>query len=49
MEPFVIELVLIAIAAVAVGVASHKTARPTGPVDAYTAWFLRHHKPELHR
>jgi hypothetical protein len=44
------ELVLIATAAVALGVHAHRhPVRSTGPLDTYTAWLLRQRKPALHR
>ena len=43
------ELVLIAVAAVALGVVSHRTARTPGPLDDYSSWFIRQEKPALHR
>jgi hypothetical protein len=44
------ELVILAAAAVALGVHVHRNpVRSAGPVDAYTAWLVRQQKPALHR
>ena len=44
------ELVLLAAAAVALGIHVHRNpVRQAGPLDTYTAWLLRQQKPALHR
>ena len=44
------ELVLLAAAAVALGLYAHRHQPPAlGPLDAYSSWLLRQQKPALHR
>jgi len=50
MEHSVMQLVLLAVAAVVLGTYAHQNpARSAGPLDPYTAWMIRQQKPALHR